>query len=359
MEAGRCPGTGLVQEPRVSFGCHVCRASRWSLVCSSGELSAQRRLLERFYRRRWLMQSWAMSEDRLLFTQNYLTSIVACLECGLLYRNPRPSAEAITRAYRTERYDGACLEAAFTAQRRWFRPKAAALLHYLPARADSVRILEIGSCVGGFLAEGRALGWDMLGLDPGRTVTDFCRRQGLPIVQGTVEDAGLSPSSFDAITIWNTFDQLPDPHALLRSVAPLLRRRGLLVIRIPNGACFEWAMTLRAKLSKRWRRPLDAALAWNNLLTFPYLYGYSPAGLAGLVGSFGLTLRACHPDTLPSVPAGHLKWWAGLEARVLKGCWRIARAVSRQPADGDFHLAPWLDVYFERNETDAESLRRS
>ncbi|BFU94898.1 MAG: protein of unknown function [Nitrospira sp.] len=351
-EAGRSPGTGLMQEPRVSFGCQVCRASRWSLVCSSGELAEQRRLLERFYRRRWLMQSSATSEDRWLFTQNYLASLVACLECGLLYRNPRPRPEAIMRAYQTERYDGADLEAAFTAQRHWFRPKAAALLNYLPAGATGTsRILEVGSFVGGFLAEGRALGWDMLGLDPDRTVADFCRRQGLPIVQGTVEDAGLSPSSFDAITIWNAFGQLLDPQALLCSVAPLLRRRGVLVIRIPNGACFEWAMTLRAKLSKRWRRPLDAALAWNNLLTFPYLYGYSPAGLASLVGSFGLTLRSCHPDTLPSVPAGHLKWWTGLEAHVVKGCWRAARAVSRQPAGGDFHLAPWLDVYFERNET--------
>ncbi|MDF0642424.1 MAG: methyltransferase domain-containing protein [Nitrospira sp.] len=300
------------------------------------------------------MPSSATSEDRWLFTQSHLASIVACLECGLLYRNPRPRPEAMMRAYQTERYDGAYLEAAFTAQRYWFRPKAALLLNHLAARATGAfRILEIGSFVGGFLAEGRALGWDMLGLDTGRMPADFCRRQGLPIVQGTVEDAGLSPNSFDAITIWNRFDQLSDPQTLLRSVVPLLRRRGLLVIRIPNAACFEWAMTLRAKLSKRWRRPLDAALAWNNLLTFPYLYGYSPVLLTGLVESFGLALRACHPDTSPFVPAGHLKWWARLEERVVKGCCRTARAVSWQPAGEDFHHAPWLDVYFERERNDA------
>ncbi len=200
----------------------------------------------------------------------------------------------------------------------------------------------------GFLAEGQALGWEMLGLDPDQAVADFCRREGLPILQRTVENVELSPESFDAVAIWNTFDQLSDPQTLLAAVVPLIRNGGVLVIRIPNGACFEWAMALRAKLSKQWRRPLDTALAWNNFLTFPYLYGYSPTGLASLVTGFGLTLRACHADTLPSVPAGHLKWWAGLEERMVKGGWRAAFAVSRQPAEGDFHLAPWLDVYFQR-----------
>lgn len=348
-EADRSSETGLAQQPRLSAGCHVCRATQWTLVCSSGEILSQRRLLERFYRRRWLAQPSGTWEDRWIFTQNYLTSIVACLKCGLLYRNPHPRPEAISRASRAKRDDRADLRAEFESQRRWFRSKTENLYGHLPARSRGApRILEIGGVMTGFLAEGQALGWEMLGLDPDQAVADFCRREGLPILQRTVENVELSPESFDAVAIWNTFDQLSDPQTLLAAVVPLIRNGGVLVIRIPNGACFEWAMALRAKLSKQWRRPLDTALAWNNFLTFPYLYGYSPTGLASLVTGFGLTLRACHADTLPSVPVGHLKWWAGLEERMVKGGWRAAFAVSRQPAEGDFHLAPWLDVYFQR-----------
>jgi len=320
------------------------------LVCSSGEIFSQRRLLERFYRRRWLAQPSGTSEERWIFTQNYLTSIVACLECGLLYRNPRPSSDAITRAYRADRDDHADLRMEAAAQRRWVRSKAEFLYGHLPARSRSApRVLEIGGVMDGFLAQGQALGWDMLGLDPDRAA-DLCRRQAGPASPGTLldADAGWPAESFDAVTIWNSFGQLSDPQPLLSSVVPLIRNGGILVIRIPNGACFEWAMALRAKLPKPWRRPLDAALAWNNLLTFPYLYGYSPAGLTCLVSGLGLTLRACHADTLPSVPAAHLKWWAGFEERMVKGWCRTACVISRQPADGDFHLAPWLDVYFER-----------
>jgi len=322
----------------------VCRATQWTLVCSSGEIFSQRQLLERFYRRRWLAQPSGMSEDRWIFTQHYLTSIVACLECGLLYRNPRPRPEAMTRAYRTKREDRADLQAECEAQRRWFRDKAGILCGHLRARPNAAphapRVLEIGGIMNGFLAEGQALGWDMLSLDPDQAEAST--------LKGTPDDARWSAESFDAITMWNFFGQLSDPQPLLGSVIPLIRRGGVLVIRIPNGACFEWAMALRAKLSKPWRRPLDAALAWNNLLTFPYLYGYSPAGLISLISGFGLTVRSCYSDTLPSGPAARLKWWAGLEERMVKSWCRTACAVSRQPADGDFHLAPWLDVYFER-----------
>ncbi|SLM47311.1 protein of unknown function [Nitrospira japonica] len=348
-DADRISETSLHERPRPSAGCHVCHATQWTLVCSSGEIFSQRRQLERFYRRRWHAQPSGTSEDRWIFTQNYLTSIVACLECGLLYRNPRPRPEAITRAYLATRNDHESVRTEFETQGRWFRSKAGMLCGYLPVRSRTApRVLEIGGGTGGFLAEGQALGWEMLDLDPDHALTDLGRRRGSATLQSTIEDAGWSGETFDAVTIWNSFGQLSDPHPLLNSVVPLIRSGGMLVIRIPNGACFEWAMALRAKLPKPWRRPLDAALAWNDLLTFPYLYGYSPVGLTSFMSSFGLTLRACHADTLPSVPAARLKWWAGLEERMVKGGCRTACAVSRQPVRGDFHLAPWLDVYFER-----------
>jgi SAM-dependent methyltransferase len=343
----------LGRQPQVCVSCPICGSSRMRTVCSAPELEAQRRDLLQFYRRRWRRQNAATAEDRAAFTQNYLTDIVTCVNCALLYRNPRPPQEAIVRAYAEDRYDQAYLQAEFLNQRRWARRKLPHLRQRLAQQAErphTPRVLEVGSFVGGFLAEGLSEGWDMLGVDPGREVTAFCRGQGLPVVQSTLQDAALKPGSFDAILIWNTFDQLPDPHPILMEAVRLLTNGGLLVIRVPNGLCFSATTELCARLPVGLTAPLTLFMAWNNLLTFPYLYGYSAPTLTTLTASYGFRRIACVPDTLMPAPAGHTKLWARLEERL---CHLLCQ-VSWQPGWSSDRLAtaPWLDLYFERACTD-------
>jgi SAM-dependent methyltransferase len=124
-------------------------------------------------------------------------------------------------------------------------------------------------------------------VDPGEAVVRFCRDRGLPVVHGTLEQRLQPSNTVDAVVIWNTFDQLPDPRPLLRAIEQLLKPDGLLIIRIPHGICYRDAMD--ATNVHRWlRKPLYTGLAWNNLLTFPYLYGYGLATLDRLIGEFGL-----------------------------------------------------------------------
>ncbi len=330
-------------------GCLVCGSPHSKMVCTAPEMEAQRRLLAQFYRRRWRAQNAGTAADRLAFTQNYTTNIVSCAGCGLLYRNPRPDADAIVGAYRTDRYDDAYLLAEFNNQRGWARQKIPLLRRLLaerPPRKSAPRILEVGSFVGGFLAEGQAAGWDVFGIDPGDQVTAFCRSQGLPVFHGTLDQADLATASFDAVVIWNTFDQLPDPHPTLVHATRVLRNGGLLVIRVPNGACFSAAMSVFAHLPGWLRRPLHITLAWNNLLTFPYLYGYSTPTVSALAASHGFRRLACRPDTLLPVPAGQPKWWARIEERC---CQWLCRAGWHAGAGSErYTTAPWLDLYFER-----------
>ncbi len=346
----------LEQQPRVHVGCRLCGSRRCRQVCSSEDIVTQQTFLQRFYRRRWSQQNAATATDRVNFTQDYATAIVACKDCGLLYRNPRPRADAVTQAYETEEYDETYLQAEFTAQRTWARGKADILARHLEkvGRRIRPRVLEIGSFVGGFLLEGQRRGWDMLGVDPGHDVVAFCRQHQLPVFEGTLEEAQLPPASFDAVAIWNTFDQLPDPRALLQQVLPLMRNGGLLVVRVPNGAYFDWVMTMRARLPKGLQRPLEIALACNNLLTFPYLYGYSADQLERLTEPFGFRLLASHADQVVSTPPGHLRRWALWEERGVKTFGRLLAALWPDNRSLRFRSAPWLDCIFERACTDEE-----
>ena len=307
----------LGKQPRVCVRCRLCGSNRSRLVCSAEDITDQRRFLQHFYRSRWSQQNTATATDRLKFTQDYTTEIVACSDCGLLYRNPRPRTEAVAKAYETERYDQAYLWAEWETQRAWARTKVPVLAKYLKKTASRARprILEIGSFVGGFLVEGREQGWDMFG---------------------------------DAVVVWNTFDQLPDPHVLLKHAVPLLRNGGLLIVRVPNGACFECVMGLRAGVPRALRHPLDMALAFNNLLTFPFLYGYSAYQLERLTACYGFRLVDCLPDQLASTPSGQLNWWARWEERGIKFLSRAVAVLWQDERSHRYRSAPWLDCYFER-----------
>ena len=351
------PHVALEQQSSVRIGCPVCGFFGSRVVCSAGDLAAHHRYLERFYRRRWRVQNEATAEDRLTFAQNYSTDIVVCLGCGLVYRHPRSRTDAIVRAYRRERYDDTYLQVEYLSQRAWARRKFPSVAHRLlrTSRKEVPRVLEIGSFVGGFLAEGLAHGWDMFGVDPGDDATAFCRALGLPVFCGTVEEARLNPASFDAVIIWNTFDQLPDPHPTMTAATRLLRNGGMLVVRVPNGACFQWAMRTLPRLPARLRSPLQVTLAWNNLLTFPYRYGYALDTLTNLTESHGFRRTGCVPDTLVPASAEHLNLWAVVERHC---CNWLCRAVRQAPGlAGQFPFAPWLDVYFERACADQEEVR--
>lgn len=337
-------------------GCRLCGSRRSRLICSEQDIAAQHAFLKSFYHSRWSRQDAATATDRLEFTQDYSTAIVACIECGLLYRNPRPPASAVANAYATEQYDEDYLQAELATQRRWARTKVPLLARHLAKHAtrSRPRVLEVGSFAGGFLLEGQEQGWDMVGVDPGQDVAAFCRARGLPIFEGTLDETRFMPGSFDAVVVWNTFDQMPNPHPLLEQAVRLLRNGGVLVLRVPNGACFAWMLKIRALGPRRMRRLVDVAMACNNLLTFPYLYGYSLRQLKQLAGSYGFRLAACVPDQVVSAPPGHLAWWARLEERAVRGLFRVIAALWPDDGSEELRSAPWLDCVFERACTDDE-----
>jgi SAM-dependent methyltransferase len=145
----------------------------------------------------------------------------------------------------------------------------------------------------------------------------------------------------DAVAIWNTFDQMPEPEPVLAAARRCLRPGGVLALRVPNGDCFR----LLSGASRRLPRPLAgwlrAAMAWNNLLAFPYLYGYSLRTLDRLLSRHGMARVAASPDILPRLADDHTKTWAAWEERALKLLFRLAAFPPRR-----LSLAPWLDVYY-------------
>ncbi len=328
-------------QPLVETRCTVCGAAEHRTIAAASDLAAQRRYLVEFHRRRLRTRSDRALEDRADFTQNYVTNVVACRACGLVFRDPRPPAEEIARAYASDTYGEQRLRALFDSQLELFRPKARNLRRWL-SRPDPV-LVEIGSFVGGFLAASRELGWDAHGIDPGSEVAAFCEARGLSVLRESVEDLSFPEGAADCVAIWNTFDQLVDPHPTLRSARRCLRAGGLLVVRVPNGRCFESCMSLLARVGPALRSVLLAAMAWNNLVTFPYLHGYSVDTLDRLMAGYGFVRVHAEGDVLTRLADDETKTWAAWEERILKALWTLA---NRLDPSSIAERAPWLDVYY-------------
>jgi len=348
-------------QPTVTVICSVCGGEAFETICTALEIEAQHAYLCRFHRRRLRPDAPRLAlEERAEFTQDYATNIDACPDCGLLLRNPRPSREQIRKAYQQDDYGPERLAALFPSQLELYRPKARRLARRLPRGA---RVVEVGSFVGGFLAAGQECGWEVLGFDPGEEVDAFCAARHLPVFRGALPDAPVPAGSVDCVAIWNTFDQLPDPAPTLAAAQRLLKPGGLLALRVPNGACFRAYLTgyrrCRHTGLRFVRGGLLRALAWNNLLTFPYLYGYSAPTLDRLLMRYGLAREAVQGDTLVRLADAQTRRWAAWEERLVKLSCRLALSLEgalrpRNP----YTLAPWLDAYY-RKSRDQGSLPRN
>ena len=317
-----------VLEPEVQVACDACGEADAEEVASSTELASQIELARRFHSERLSRRSRAALEERASFTHDYATRLLACSSCGLIYRSPRPAASSVLDAYERERYDAERLPQMIASQRSLFRSKARALARLLRPGA---LVLEVGSFVGGFLHEACKSGLHAVGLDPNEQMAELNRRAGLQVVPETIETFADRPGvpRFDAVAIWNTFDQLPRPRAALAAALRVLRPAGTLMLRFPHGACFR-------RLNGATPFPLRA-LAWNNLLGFPYLHGYGLRSLDAVSREFRLIRECVDGDTLGPVADESYARWARLEERVVK-------AAQRRKWFHDLSLAPWLDV---------------
>lgn len=336
----------------VEISCVVCGTHGHSIICSARDVQVHYRYLRRFHKRRLNLDPQSRVdesalEDRINFTQDYATDIVSCHTCGLIFRNPRPPKGTVTATYATDEYDEEHLNTAHETDLDLYRNKANVLTRWLPHRNDA-HLVEVGSFVGSFLAAGRELGWTVLGVDPGKQAAEFCKAKGLNVYRGTLPDLQLPAESLDGVTIWNTFDQLPDPKPTVTAASRLLRPGGLLVIRVPNGACFASAISSLPHLGRWKARWLKATLAWNNLLMFPYLFGYSVATADRLMDRNDFQRIAVYPDTLVTLADPHVKWWAALEERMIKLACRGVARIEALLGSPTYVTAPWLDIYYRK-----------
>lgn len=339
------PSTASVQHAMVDVPCLVCGGAHHETLASMAEITEQTRMLQAFHHARRRRNAEADLKDRTTFSQDYSTAMVRCATCRFIYRNPRPTLRSVTSHYVQDQYGDEHLRNEFQAQEAWAEGKLKTFAQYCGFSTAVPVVVEVGSFVGGFLAVAQREGWSVLGVDPGKEVVDFCHARGLPVLQGTLDEAAIAAQSADAVVIWNTFDQLVNPDTTLGAARRVLRGKGHLVLRVPNGEMFREGLHW-LKAGGWYRTWAMAALAWNNLLSFPYLNGYSVSTLDQLVARHGFTRVAFEADTLMRLSDQHTTSWGVWEEQLVKSFCRMLNSHPMLSPSFKNMVSPWLDVYY-------------
>jgi 2-polyprenyl-3-methyl-5-hydroxy-6-metoxy-1,4-benzoquinol methylase len=164
----------------------------------------------------------------------------ACRRCGLVFLNPRMTAEAYGRFY-----DGIYrpLVSAFHGRLIDARTIQAEQREYAAERAEFIRpfitsftpktMLDIGGSTGVVAAHfAREFGLHGTVIDPAPLEVEHAQRLGLETITGLVELHDFGTRRFDAVIICQTVDHLLDVAGTLARVRQLLSANGLLFIDI-------------------------------------------------------------------------------------------------------------------------------
>ncbi len=247
-------------------------------------------------------------------------TLVQCPACKLVYLNPRPTANELSKLYSQEYYRTRQLQFDHSpdevAREIAIREPSAS---QLTAEAGKVgRWLDIGCASGYLIAAARKLGWDVGGVEISEWSSGFARNElGLDVFCGTLLDfeRQRGARNFDLITAMAYLEHSPSPIGDLRTAARLIKPGGILVIKTPNVTSFDMRWH-----GNRWH-------GWH----LPYhLYHFSPQTLSMELKATGFKILRLEPDLWN--PRVH--YW---EARLGDG-WRAdhpdeGRAASRpQPS---------------------------
>lgn len=169
--------------------------------------------------------------------------VVRCQRCGLAMTSPAPDAGAMSRHY-PDSYFGdsgqrfVSLGEAIIRWERGRRARAIQRFHPQPGR-----ILDIGCGRGVMLRKLQRAGWECYGSELSESLAHPMDKAGIPICRELdVRNCNFPGSYFDVVSLWHSFEHLPDPCSTLDEIHRILKPAGIAVFAVPNfgGWLSQW-----------------------------------------------------------------------------------------------------------------------
>ncbi|MFH1539359.1 MAG: class I SAM-dependent methyltransferase [bacterium] len=185
---------------------------------------------------------------------------VKCIKCGILYINPQLDDDALKQRYRGASSQDWWVEVLQTApQLKYDTKKFRGAVKDLETHAEKGKLLDVGCSIGVFLDIARRRGWDAVGVELGRKARRVAvEKFGLAVHDKPLDELDLEPGSFDVVTLWEVLEHLQEPRKILTQCHRLMKKKGTIVILVPNAN----------SLAVRMLRDRAATFGWGHLWYF-------------------------------------------------------------------------------------------
>ena len=216
--------------------------------------------------------------------------VVRCSGCGLQFAATYPDLDAVGQEIYGPDYFARALREQDT-RRHIFIRLLDDMESVLTRNETPRRLLDIGAGEGTLLAVATERGWHAEGIDVASDMVRHVRDTlGLPMQQGTLEQAMLTPCSFDAIVMNHVLEHVRDPGETLQRVASLLVPGGVLRIEVPNvGSLSSQLKNAQSRLGLK-RHP------WKHYSVEHHFWFFTPSTLRTTIVRSGLeVLRLATP----------------------------------------------------------------
>ena len=183
--------------------------------------------------------------------------ILRCERCGFGFSELRSSPDQMAEVYRD--MDLSLYEAESRRRARTAANHLRIVSRYVTPPGD---ILDVGCASGLFLKAAADAGWRVTGIEPSEGLS--IKASSLLAEAGTVHTATLDnctlpPQSFDALTLFDVLEHVPDSPGFLASCAALLKPGGWMFLNVPDLDSWEARI-----LGSRWPLLLPEHLNYFN-----------------------------------------------------------------------------------------------
>jgi len=167
-------------------------------------------------------------------TQQVPVITVVCNNCAHVFNNPRLSTSELGQFYsQYYREDFGDAEPADSLM-ELYNQDVDFITDQLGA-GDGRRALEVGSYMGHTLNLLRSKGWEVLGIDPAKSVASICRTKfGIPVIESMFEEVEEPEEKFDLIVLGAVLEHINEPTHMLMKINKFLKASGYLFVRVPD-----------------------------------------------------------------------------------------------------------------------------
>ncbi|MBV9469464.1 MAG: class I SAM-dependent methyltransferase [Abitibacteriaceae bacterium] len=234
-----------------------------------------------------------------IYTEHGSIGVVQCQSCSLLYTSPRiKSPEAI--------YWGDSEQ--YWRETRWvleghaphhrdpnYKEELALIKRYKPTG----RFLDVGCNAGRLLSHAKAMGWDVMGVEPSESLAKIAiEQQGLPVYQCYLNKIPQNEyKAFDIITLSDVLEHISEPIPFLQDAAKYLADDGILYIKVPNA---RWNLLKQRAMEKMGKHPKQGL--WDS---YEHVVHYTDETLSKMLAKAGFYVSRIAIGKPVQIPVWH------------------------------------------------------